>query len=115
MPRRTRPFRLLALTLVALQLALRVAAGVAEARVSAESGPWQHFVHFEATSSAHLPPVHHVDCGLCVYLSAGLTRVPPLALDLPLVERVAPSELRVAASVSTGVATLPPARAPPVV
>jgi hypothetical protein len=115
MPRRTRPFRLLALTLVVLQLALRMAAGVADARFSAESDQWENYVHFEATSSAHLPPVHDVDCGLCVYLSAGLTRAPALALDLPLVARVAPSELRAATSASTGAATLPPARAPPAV
>jgi len=113
MPSRTRPFRLFALTLVALQLALRLAAGVAEARLSAESGPWEYFVHFEATSSAHLPPVHDVDCGLCIYLSAGLTRVPALALDLPLVVRVAANERRAPTSASTGLATLPPARAPP--
>lgn len=115
MPRRTRPFRLLALTLVALQLALRMAAGIADARVSAESDQWENYVHFEATSSAHLPPVHDVDCGLCVYLSAGLTRAPALALDLPVIVRTAPGELRVPASASTGAAALPPARAPPAV
>lgn len=115
MPRRARPFRLLALTLVALQLALRMAAGVADARLSVESDQWESYVHFEASSSAHLPPVHHVDCGLCVYLSAGLTRTPSLALDLPQVVRVAPSELRMLASASDAVAALPPARAPPAV
>jgi hypothetical protein len=113
MARRTRPFRLLALTLVVLQLALRAGAGVAEARLSASSGPWENYVHFEATGSAHIPPVHDVECGLCIYLSAGLTRPPALALELPIVARVAPVELRTLGSAHAGLAALPPARAPP--
>jgi hypothetical protein len=106
---------LLALTLAVLQLALRMGVGVADARLSAESDRWENYVHFEATGSAHLPPVHDVDCGLCIYLSAGLARVPALGLDLPVVAREVLGELQAPTYARSGSAALPPSRAPPAV
>jgi hypothetical protein len=115
MHHRTRPFRLLAITLAVLQLALRMGVGIADARLSAESDRWDHYVHLEETGSAHLPPVHDVDCGLCVYLSTGLARTPSLGLELQLAARQVVGELQPSAHASFGPAALPPARAPPAV
>ena len=115
MNRRTPRFRYFALAFVALQLMLRVAAGVADARLSAASGPWEHFVHFESKGSNHIPPEHGTDCGLCSYVSASFTRSPAVGLQLPPVQRPVPFELRTPRALRGVSAVLPPARAPPAV
>jgi hypothetical protein len=115
MPHRTRLFRLFAFTLAVLQLALRMGAGIADARLSADSDRWKDYVHIEATGSAHLPPVHHVDCGLCIYLTAGFARTHAFGLELPASLRQAPGELKAPVNTGADPAHLPPARAPPAV
>ena len=115
MLRRTLRFRSFALAFVALQLVLRAAAGVADAHLSAASGPWEHYVHFESKGSNHIPPEHGTDCGLCSYLSATFTRASAVAIELASVERVVPVDLRVPRPLRGESAVLPPARAPPAV
>jgi hypothetical protein len=113
MLRRTLRFRAFALAFVVLQLVLRGAAGLADARLSAASGPWEHYVHFESKGSNHIPPEHGTDCGLCSYISAAFTRAPAVALELALVQRVVPAELHAPRPIRGASAVLPPARAPP--
>jgi hypothetical protein len=115
MLRRTLRFRSFALAFVALQLVLRAAAGIADARLSAASGPWEHYVHYESKGSNHIPPEHGTDCGLCSYLSATFTRAPAVAIELHSVQRVLPAELRAPRPTRADAALLPPARAPPTV
>jgi hypothetical protein len=113
MLRRTLRFRSFALAFVALQLVLRAAAGVADARLNAASGPWEHYVHYESKGSNHIPPEHGTDCGLCSYLSASFMRAPAVAIELVSVQRVVPAELRTPRALRGESAVLPPARAPP--
>ncbi len=115
MLRRNIGFRIFAIAFVALQLVLRGAAGVADARVSAASGPWEHYVHFESKGSNHIPPEHGTDCGLCSYLSATFTSAPAVAVVLLAALHVAPAAERTPHVVSGAAALLPPVRAPPVV
>lgn len=115
MLRRTPRFRHFALAFVALQIVLRAAAGVADARLSAASGPWENFVHFESKGSTHIPPEHRTECGLCSYISASFMRAPDVGLGLPPVQRLVPVELRMPRLQSGASAVLPPARAPPAV
>jgi hypothetical protein len=115
MLRRSFRFRIFAIAFVALQLVLRGAAGVADARHSAASGPWEHYVHVESKGSNHIPPEHGTDCGLCSYLSASFTRAPAVAVDLLVVLRVAPVVENAPLAVRRTAALLPPARAPPAV
>lgn len=113
MPRRTLRFRAFALAFVALQLVLRAGVGVADARLSAASEPWENFVHFESKGSTHIPPEHRTDCGLCSYLSASFTRAQPVAIEIAPAQRVLPAELRAPRARRLDAALLPPARAPP--
>jgi hypothetical protein len=113
MLRRRPAFRFFALAFVALQLALRGAAGIADARLSAASGPWEHYVHYESKGSNHIPPEHGTDCGLCSYLSASFTRAPAVAIEIAAVQRVLPAQLRAPRPTRADRALLPPARAPP--
>lgn len=113
MLRRTLRLRSFALAFVALQLVLRAAAGVADARLSAASEPWEHYVHFESKGSNHIPPEHGTECGLCSYLSATFTRAPAVAIELSAVQRVVPADLRSPRPTRGASAVLPPARAPP--
>lgn len=115
MLRRTSRFRSFAIAFVVLQLVLRGAAGVADARLSAASEPWEHYVHFESKGSNHIPPEHGTECGLCSYISATFTRAPAVALEFASVQRVMPAELRVPHLARGASAVLPPARAPPAV
>jgi len=113
MLRRTPRFRYFALAFVALQLVLRAVVGVADARLNAVSGPWEHYVHYESKGSNHIPPEHGTDCGLCSYLSASFTRAPAVGIELLSVRLVVPVELRVPRPARAASAVLPPARAPP--
>jgi hypothetical protein len=115
MPRRTPRFRYFALAFVALQLVLRAAAGVADARLASASGPWENYVHFESKGSNHIPPEHGTECGLCSYISANFMRAPAVGLHPPAVQRLAPVELRTPRLLRGVSAVLPPARAPPAV
>ncbi len=112
---RTLRFRSFALAFVALQLVLRAAAGIADARLSAASERWEHYVHYESKGSNHIPPEHGTDCGLCSYLSATFMRAPAVGIEFHLVQRVLPAELRSPRPTRADAALLPPARAPPVV
>lgn len=114
-PRRTRCFRAFALAFVVLQLALRTAAGVADARLSAASSPWEHFVHFESKGSTHLPPEHGLDCGLCSYISASFTRAPAVGLHILPARRYTPAALGAPMGPRAAASRLPRARAPPAV
>lgn len=115
MLRRTFRFRSFAIAFVALQLVLRAAAGVADARLSAASEPWENYVHFESKGSTHIPPEHGKECGLCSYMSASFARAPAVGLQLPVLQRVAPAELREGCPLRGDSAVLPPSRAPPAV
>jgi hypothetical protein len=115
MLRRTLRFRSFALAFVALQLVLRAAAGIADARLSAASERWENYVHYESKGSNHIPPEHGTDCGLCSYLSATFTRAPAVAIELHSVQRVLPAEQRAPRPTRADAALLPPARAPPTV
>jgi hypothetical protein len=115
MLRRTFRFRSLAIAFVALQLVLRAAAGVADARLSAASGPWENYVHFESKGSHHIPPEHGTECGLCSYVTASFTRAAAVGLELPLAKRMAPVELRAPRPRLGDSVALPLARAPPAV
>jgi hypothetical protein len=115
MLRRSFRFRAFALAFVVLQLVLRGAAGVADARLSAASEPWEHYVHFESKGSNHIPPQHGIDCGLCSYLSATFTRAPAVIIELSAVHRAVPVDLCAPRAGRGASAVLPPARAPPAV
>ena len=115
MLRRTPRFRHFALAFVALQLVLRAAAGVADARLSAASEPWENYVHFESKGTNHIPPEHGTECGLCSYISASFARAPDVGLPLLPASGLVPVEVRVPRLRSGGSAVLPPARAPPAV
>jgi hypothetical protein len=115
MLRRRLSFRLFAITFVALQLVLRGAAGIADARLSAASGPWEHYVHVESKGSNHIPPEHGTDCGLCSYLSASFTGAQAVAVELFAAQQVAPVVESATLALRGTAALLPPARAPPAV
>ena len=115
MLRRTPRYRYFALALVAFQLVLRVAAGVADARLSAASGPWESYVHFESKGSNHIPPEHGTECGLCSYITAGFMLASAVGLHPPAVQRLVPADPWTPRSLRGASAVLPPARAPPAV
>jgi hypothetical protein len=113
MLRQYRWFRAFAFAFVVLQLGLRMAAGVADAHLSADSERWEHFVHFESKGSTHIPPEHGVDCGLCSYLSASFTRANPVVFVVTERDRHAPVALRELSHLTAGAVELHRARAPP--
>ncbi len=111
---RRRVLRLLGLGLAALQLILPGAVSIADARFDAQSLALSAPGHVESQSSTDCPRVHTLECALCQFLSSARGEVPGGAALVAASKGTTHDTERGSDRSSSGLASLPPSRGPPV-
>jgi hypothetical protein len=106
--------RLLGIGLAALQLILPGAVSIADARFDAQSLAVSARGHVESQSSTECPRVHTLECALCQFLTSARSEAPAGEALVSAGEGTTHHTERDSDRASSGLASLPPSRAPPV-